>query len=69
MQYIDIIKRSLGLDLKMPSAFLGSIQDHIGVFTTRRKHRASPAVARDHWYPMNAAAKAQSDFWAHLLLP
>ena len=69
MQYAHIVKRSPGLDLKMPTAFLSSIQDHIGVFNTRRKHKATPAVAQDDWYPMNTAAKAQSDFWAHLLLP
>ena len=69
MQYTGINKLGAGLDLKMPSAFLGSIQDHIGVFTTRRKHKAPTEVVRGDWYPMNTAAKAQGDFWARLLLP
>ena len=69
MQYTGIIKRSPGLDLNTPRAFLGSIQDHIGALTTRRKHKTPPAVVRENWYPMNTAARAQSDFWAHLLLP
>ena len=59
MQYTDIIERSPGLDLRIPTAFLADIQDHIGAFTTRR----GSSETNDR------RCKGQSDFWAHLLLP
>ena len=73
MQYTGINKRSQYLDVKMPTAFLSniqsSIQTRIEAFNNRRRHIITSSVVRDDWYPMNTAAKAQSDFWAHLLLP
>ena len=67
MQYSDITKGRGSLDAKRPEAFLARLKWYVGVLTITRKPKA-PALTLDHWYRMNAAAKAQGEFWFHTLL-
>ena len=67
MQQPDIIRGSRGWQRKMSAAFLARIKRSMQALAIRRKPKA-PAVARDDWYRMNAAARAEGEFWAEMLL-
>ena len=76
MQYPHIIKLSPILDLRIPMAFLDTIQRYVGVTAShslkgrasRQTHSERLPVSHHEWGLVNDAARSQSDFWAHRLL-
>ena len=67
MKHAEVINRSPRLDRKTLATFLAWTKRYMAGFTTRPK-AAAPALSPDDWYRMNAAARAQSDFWVNLLM-
>ena len=68
MQYPHIIRHNPILYLRIPMAFLNTIQRHVWAQPSRQTRNERPTLSYYEWGLANDAARARSDFWVHQLL-
>lgn len=68
MHYPNVIKHNPVLDIRIPMAFLDTIQKRVSAPTNRRTHSKPLPVSHREWGLTNDAARSQSDFWVRQLL-
>ncbi len=58
-----VVLDSLGMMQQLVARISSGTEDY-----TAKRHRGAPSLSTDDWDRMNAAARAQGDFWGKLLM-